>query len=110
MVTICIYSNAALGHGDGNDRANPDQVVIQGKEDPEDLTGYHIVDRFTPISIRQAQMSKLHTVVVTSEDSGNLRLCGFGSGGRCELLHHRLVSHLMFYTLGSDLDNTRSTV
>ncbi|EGO22561.1 hypothetical protein SERLADRAFT_473557, partial [Serpula lacrymans var. lacrymans S7.9] len=27
-------------------------------------------------------MSRLHTVVVTSESQDNLRLCGFGSGGR----------------------------
>ncbi|KAH6915615.1 hypothetical protein BKA70DRAFT_1178804 [Coprinopsis sp. MPI-PUGE-AT-0042] len=103
--------NAALGHGDGNDRVNPDQVVIQSKEDPETLADYHIVDRFTPISIHQAQMSKLHTVVVTSEDRGNLRLCGFGSGGRLGPGQHtqysfkplsQLTSTVISVALGQD--------
>ena len=56
--------------------------------------------RFSPIFVKQIQMSKLHTgicglfmllkihtnnffiALVTSESEGNLRLCGFGSGGR----------------------------
>ncbi|KAG2012110.1 ankyrin repeat domain-containing protein 28 [Coprinopsis cinerea AmutBmut pab1-1] len=74
--------NAALGLGDGNDRSHPDQVIIPGKGNPEDLKDNKLTERFIPISIRQIQMSKLHTAIVTSEESGNLRVCGFGSGGR----------------------------
>ncbi|RDB25530.1 BTB/POZ domain-containing protein 1 [Hypsizygus marmoreus] len=74
--------NAALGLGDGGDRVHPDQVVIQQKDDALGLGKRNLVSRFSPILVRQIQMSKLHTAVITSESGGNLRLCGFGSGGR----------------------------
>ncbi|KAF8810432.1 hypothetical protein BYT27DRAFT_7186506 [Phlegmacium glaucopus] len=70
--------NAALGHGDGDDRTYPDRVVIKVKDDPKKS----LQARFSPIFVTQIQMSKLHTALVTSENEGNLRLCGFGSGGR----------------------------
>ncbi|KAJ7137732.1 hypothetical protein C8R44DRAFT_766051 [Mycena epipterygia] len=69
--------NAALGLVDSGDRTYPDQVYIP-KEDPEPSS----IARFSPLLARQIQMSKLHTVVVTSESKANLRMCGFGSGGR----------------------------
>ncbi|KAJ7864863.1 hypothetical protein B0H14DRAFT_2735954 [Mycena olivaceomarginata] len=69
--------NAALGLVDSGDRTYPDQVTIP-KEGPEPNS----TARFSPLLARQIQMSKLHTVVVTSEGKSNVRLCGFGSGGR----------------------------
>lgn len=85
--SLCIYThgfyrNAALGVGDGDDRSHPDHVHIKSKEDLAALSGMNLSFRFTPIHARQIQMSKLHTAVVTMEGHGNLRLCGFGSGGR----------------------------
>ncbi|TFK21852.1 hypothetical protein FA15DRAFT_644999 [Coprinopsis marcescibilis] len=74
--------NASLGHGDGKDRNHPDQVNIPSLEEPEDIQRRKLWERFTPVSVRQVQMSKLHTAVVTSEEFCNLRVCGFGSGGR----------------------------
>ncbi|KAG6914357.1 hypothetical protein DXG01_000829 [Tephrocybe rancida] len=74
--------NAALGFADGDDRAHPDQVHIQKKDTDIDSETSHLVSRFFPIYVRQVQMSKLHTAVITSESGGNLHLCGFGSGGR----------------------------
>ncbi len=38
--------------------------------------------RFYPIAVKGIEMSKLHTVVLVAEKRANLRLCGFGSGGR----------------------------
>ncbi|KAJ2916728.1 hypothetical protein MD484_g3726, partial [Candolleomyces efflorescens] len=72
--------NAALGLGDANDRAHPDKVVLQSKE--EFAETQPLAKRFSPVFVKEIQMSKLHTAVVTSESSGNLRVCGFGSGGR----------------------------
>ncbi|KAJ8457714.1 hypothetical protein ONZ45_g18206 [Pleurotus djamor] len=72
--------NACLGQGDGNDRAFPDQVVIQPKETPS--VDLKLEARFSPINVRGIEMSRLHTAIVTTEHKGNLRLCGFGSGGR----------------------------
>ncbi|KAF7363815.1 hypothetical protein MSAN_01039400 [Mycena sanguinolenta] len=74
---IVYMGNAALGLVDSGDRTYPDQVSIS-KEGPEPNS----TARFSPLLARQIQMSKLHTVVVTSENKSNLRLCGFGSGGR----------------------------
>ncbi|KAF5382168.1 hypothetical protein D9615_004464 [Tricholomella constricta] len=74
--------NAALGFADGGDRAHPEQVIIHKKEDDDEAEKAHFVSRFFPVYVRQIQMSKLHTAVITSESGGNLRLCGFGSGGR----------------------------
>ncbi|KDR81018.1 hypothetical protein GALMADRAFT_241641 [Galerina marginata CBS 339.88] len=84
--------NAALGLSDGNDRTYPDHVVIASKEDPTTLSKEDLAIRFSPIHVRQIQMSKLHTAVVTEEGEGNLRLCGFGSGGRLGPAQHTQYS------------------
>ncbi|KAJ7172083.1 hypothetical protein C8R46DRAFT_137864 [Mycena filopes] len=77
LYTWGVNRNAALGLVDSGDRTYPDQVSIP-KEDPEPSS----TARFSPLLTRQIQMSKLHTVVVTSESKANVRMCGFGSGGR----------------------------
>lgn len=91
-----VIRNAALGLGDSGDRTHPDQVVLRRQEATMDFGT--LKARFLPIHVRQVQMSKLHTgdssypscnfslitpiAVVTSENGGNIRVCGFGSGGR----------------------------
>lgn len=90
--------NAALGVGNGDDRAHPELVSIR----PTDASGTSEKDsleaRFAPIHVREIGMSRLHTgahirrrmrvashavlAVVTSEGRNNMRVCGFGSGGR----------------------------
>ncbi|KAF8205776.1 hypothetical protein K438DRAFT_1918026 [Mycena galopus ATCC 62051] len=77
LYTWGVNRNAALGLVDSGDRTYPDQVSIP-KEGPEPNS----TARFAPLLARQIQMSKLHTVVVTSESKSNVRLCGFSSGGR----------------------------
>ncbi|TFK48398.1 hypothetical protein OE88DRAFT_521568 [Heliocybe sulcata] len=68
--------NATLGLGDSNDRAYPEQVILRSDDTPS------LAHTLSPIHVRQVQMSRLHTVVVTDESRNNLRACGFGSGGR----------------------------
>ncbi|TFK66171.1 hypothetical protein BDN72DRAFT_772416 [Pluteus cervinus] len=80
--------NATLGLGDGGDRAYPDHVVMLQKKEAEELRKKPLDERFAPIYARQLQMSKLHTAVVTSEHKGNVRLCGFGNGGRLGQTQH----------------------
>ncbi|KAG2127923.1 uncharacterized protein EDB93DRAFT_1185860 [Suillus bovinus] len=80
--------NAALGLGDGNDRAYPDQVIIPRKDDAAYQHTRTLDDRFAPIHVRQVSMSKLHTVVLTSEPRDNIRVCGFGGGGRLGQSQH----------------------
>ncbi|KZT25316.1 hypothetical protein NEOLEDRAFT_1065494 [Neolentinus lepideus HHB14362 ss-1] len=73
--------NATLGLGDSNDRAYPEQVAIR-RADAPDTEKRSLDHTLSPIHVWQVQMSRLHTVVVTDEPRNNLRVCGFGSGGR----------------------------
>ncbi|KAG1752473.1 uncharacterized protein EDB91DRAFT_1292879 [Suillus paluster] len=84
--------NAALGLGDGNDRSHPDQVVVPRKDDVARQYNKTLDDRFAPIHVQQVSMSKLHTVVLTSEPRDNIRVCGFGSGGRLGPSQHTQYS------------------
>ncbi|OSX64580.1 hypothetical protein POSPLADRAFT_1073959 [Postia placenta MAD-698-R-SB12] len=80
LFTWGVNRNATLGLENGDDRLFPEQVVIRPPEDvPENE---HIDVRFSSIHVGDAAMSRLHTAVITSEDRGNLRVCGFGNGGR----------------------------
>ncbi|KAF8637011.1 hypothetical protein AX17_003108 [Amanita inopinata Kibby_2008] len=95
--------NATLGFPDGKNRSYPDQIVIQPKEQvsASAASAQTLKDRFSPIHVRSIGMSKLHTVVVTSESAngggaGNLRVCGFGSSGR---LGPSPYNHYQQYTL-----------
>ncbi|KIL60845.1 hypothetical protein M378DRAFT_130290 [Amanita muscaria Koide BX008] len=120
--------NATLGFSDGNNRSHPDQIVLQPKEyasfPPEGPT---VWDSFSPIHVRQVGMSKLHTVVVTSEGSsvcnidnvggGNLRVCGLGSSGRLglspfhyHLTHQNVLSPLPSHSFSSNVHITKVAV
>lgn len=48
--------NAALGHGDGEDRTYPDQVVIKSNIAPESTN-----DKLSPTQFRAVCMARLHT-------------------------------------------------
>ncbi|KAF9233712.1 hypothetical protein BU15DRAFT_53495 [Melanogaster broomeanus] len=91
LLTWGANRNAALGLGDGNDRAHPDQVVLLKKDVPlpANLT---LEERFGPVKVREVNMSRLHTVILTDEPRDNVRLCGFGSGGRLGHFTHTLYT------------------
>ncbi|KAI0057376.1 hypothetical protein BV25DRAFT_1973088 [Artomyces pyxidatus] len=76
--------NAALGHADGDDRAYPEQVTLRrGDKAGGDLAFQEsLAFRLKPAAVRDVEMSRLHTVVVTDERRGNIRVCGFASTGR----------------------------
>ncbi|PFH48643.1 hypothetical protein AMATHDRAFT_5613 [Amanita thiersii Skay4041] len=67
--------NATLGFPDGNNRTYPDHVTIQPKPQPLPADSLPLSprstlkDRFAPIHVKHVGMSRLHTVVVTSEGS-----------------------------------------
>ncbi|KZS93259.1 RCC1/BLIP-II protein [Sistotremastrum niveocremeum HHB9708] len=82
--------NATLGHGDAEDRSNPDQVLLKTEDDP----AKPIKERFTPITFSDITMAKLHTIVLTSESRANVRVCGFGSGGRLGIMQNTQYSLL----------------
>ncbi|KAL5530926.1 hypothetical protein ACEPAG_3802 [Sanghuangporus baumii] len=82
LYTWGINRNAALGLGDGDDRAFPELVPIPPQKEHSDSATFSLRTRFQPIRAKGVAMAKLHTAVITSEPRANLRICGFGSGGR----------------------------
>ncbi|KAK1230240.1 hypothetical protein PQX77_006668 [Marasmius sp. AFHP31] len=84
--------NALLAHGDSSDRAFPDQVFPPKAELTQD--DINVEARFARAKLREVEMGKLHTAVISSSPSGNttstniLSLCGFGSGGRLGNTQH----------------------
>ena len=73
--------NAALGLGDGNDRVHPEHVQLYPTLKPKTSCQF-------PSNIAQVGMSKLHTAVVTEGSTNNIRVCGFGLGGRLGQTQH----------------------
>ncbi|CAG8644748.1 2788_t:CDS:2, partial [Acaulospora colombiana] len=71
--------NATLGLGDSDDRALPEQVVIRR---PEGQRTNNLHESLQTVSISDVSMSKLHTVVITTESRANIRSCGFTGSGR----------------------------
>ncbi|EIW84456.1 hypothetical protein CONPUDRAFT_100586 [Coniophora puteana RWD-64-598 SS2] len=88
LLTWGTNRNATLGVGDGSDRTYPEQVTIPYRENETQRQNMQVERRFSPIHVREISMSRLHTVVVTSEARDNVRLCGFGSGGRLGSSQH----------------------
>ena len=80
--------NATLGLGDGKDRAYPEHVQLYPTFKTKTSSQLHS-------SIAQVGMSKLHTAVVTDDPTNNVRVCGFGLGGRLgqtQHTQHRFIS------------------
>jgi alpha-tubulin suppressor-like RCC1 family protein len=74
--------NAHLGHGDSDDRAYPEHVVLRPAPSAGTSDSTPLAARLVPLRVRAVALSKLHTVVLTAERRANVRACGFGSGGR----------------------------
>lgn len=85
--------NFTLGLGDGDDRYLPDLVNLRRSQDISNASKSDGVSeskrlavpgkRFDRIHVKDMQMSRMHTVVLTSEKSeGNIWVAGIGSAGR----------------------------
>ena len=68
--------NYVLGVESDGDRAFPERVRLERDEGKTGLA------RFEPLRVKAIEMARLHTAIVTDERSGNVRLCGYGTGGR----------------------------
>ncbi|EJU03260.1 hypothetical protein DACRYDRAFT_115464 [Dacryopinax primogenitus] len=79
LYTWGVNRNFTLGLGDGDDRTYPEPINLARLTPPSNATGSA---RFDTIGVSSIVMAKLHTGIVTSEARANVRLCGFGSGGR----------------------------
>ncbi|KAK9447806.1 uncharacterized protein V1518DRAFT_376065 [Limtongia smithiae] len=82
LYTFGSNANHTLGFIDGDDRANPERVYF---ERPLEYQNEAAIKKFQGVHIRDVQMSKLHTVVLTSDARNNLYVCGFGNSGRLGL-------------------------
>lgn len=88
--------NLTLGFPDGDDRTYPERIPLQrprhllleqvkAKYSASEGAAEGLLDAatlFNPLHIVDIQLSKLHTVILTSDPHSNLFICGFGHGGR----------------------------
>lgn len=68
--------NFVLGFQSDSDRVHPERVQLKREEGGTGLAA------FEPLRVKEVQMARLHTGIVTDEKRGNVRLCGYGTGGR----------------------------
>jgi len=78
LYTWGVNRNFTLGLGDGDDRTLPKSVALNKIYDEYALANLDPGGRFDRLRIKDVAMSKLHTVVVTTERSANVWICGFG--------------------------------
>lgn len=95
--------NLTLGLGDEDDRQFPERVSLMRPDhllrrlhdeykaaNPDTVPAVPFTKishlpasvKFRPIIIQDAQLSKLHSAILTDDLEANLYICGFGSGGR----------------------------
>ncbi|GAA5880086.1 hypothetical protein JCM3774_003304 [Rhodotorula dairenensis] len=68
--------NYSLGFASDSERAIPERVHLKREEGGTGLAA------FEPLRVKDVSMARLHTGIVTDERRNNIRLCGFGTGGR----------------------------
>jgi inhibitor of Bruton tyrosine kinase len=86
LFTFGSNNNNTLGFGDSDDRSRPERVQILRPTRP----GQSPFATFRPLRIRDVQMAKMHTVILTTDKRDNLYTCGFnGNSGRYIFLYRR---------------------
>ncbi|GAA5902128.1 hypothetical protein JCM8208_002483 [Rhodotorula glutinis] len=68
--------NYTLGFATDSERHTPERVALRREEGATGLAA------FEPLRVKDVNMARLHTAIVTDEKSNNVRLCGYGTGGR----------------------------
>ncbi|GAA5990096.1 hypothetical protein JCM10908_005820 [Rhodotorula pacifica] len=68
--------NYSLGFASDSERTIPERVHLKREEGGKGLAA------FEPLRVKDISMARLHTGIVTDERRNNIRLCGFGTGGR----------------------------
>ncbi|KAF3917956.1 hypothetical protein ABW20_dc0110466 [Dactylellina cionopaga] len=77
--------NLSLGFSDGDDRQFPERMAIPNPDatvEPRDA-----LLALAPVYVKEIQMAKFHTAILTTAISNNLYVCGHGPGGRLGLGH-----------------------
>ncbi|GJN90353.1 hypothetical protein Rhopal_003364-T1 [Rhodotorula paludigena] len=68
--------NFVLGFASDSERTNPERVALRREEGGTGLAEHE------PLRVKDVSMARLHTAIVTDERRNNIRLCGYGTGGR----------------------------
>lgn len=68
--------NFVLGFEGDSDRTFPERVPLRREEGGEGLA------KWEPLRVKDVALQRLHTAIVTDERRNNVRLCGYGTGGR----------------------------
>ncbi|KAK4048797.1 hypothetical protein OIV83_004563 [Microbotryomycetes sp. JL201] len=68
--------NFVLGFTSDADRAFPERVQLKREENGKGLAAYE------PLRVQDVAMARLHTGIITDEKRRNVRMCGYGTGGR----------------------------
>ncbi|KAK6503189.1 hypothetical protein TWF481_008219 [Arthrobotrys musiformis] len=76
--------NVSLGFSDGDDRQFPERMPIPkpGTGDSQDA-----LVTLAPTYVKDIQLAKFHSAMITTAPSNNLYVCGHGQGGRLGLGH-----------------------
>lgn len=74
-------ANNSLGFADMDNRAYPERISLVRSEAQCSMA----VDRLRELRVRDVQMSKYHTALLTTESIDNLLVCGIGNSGRLGL-------------------------
>jgi inhibitor of Bruton tyrosine kinase len=84
LFTFGSNKNNTLGFGDGDDRSHPENVHVMRPVRKDEGA----LSMFRPSRIRDVQMAKMHTAIVTTDNKDNLYMCGFnGTTGRFYLVY-----------------------
>ncbi|KAK6354990.1 hypothetical protein TWF696_004116 [Orbilia brochopaga] len=77
--------NLSLGFSDGDDRQFPERIPIPNPDATTELRD--AVVALAPVYVKDIQMAKFHTAIITTASFNNLYICGHGTGGRLGLGH-----------------------
>ncbi|KAF3277299.1 hypothetical protein TWF970_005229 [Orbilia oligospora] len=76
--------NVSLGFSDGDDRQFPERMPIPR---PDSDGSQDSLITLAPIYVKDIQLAKFHSAIITTALSNNLYICGHGQGGRLGLGH-----------------------
>ncbi|GAA5933454.1 uncharacterized protein JCM15063_001318 [Sporobolomyces koalae] len=71
--------NYVLGFPSDSERQFPERVQLKREDLKRDEDG---LAKFEPCRVKDVSMARLHTGIVTDEKRANVKLCGYGTGGR----------------------------
>lgn len=71
--------NYVLGFPSDSERQFPERVQLKREDLRRDEEG---LATFEPCRVKDVSMARLHSGIVTDEKRGNVKLCGYGTGGR----------------------------